>query len=501
MDGFEKVTTSYTADIDRLRDTFATGKTKNLKWRIEQLKQLRKFMQDKFDDFVKAMDKDIRKPRMECITMECDFVLNDIQSTLNDIEDWVKPESCAKSLMTIMDSTYVHSEPFGVALIFGAWNYPVQLLASPLIGAIAAGNCAVLKPSELSPATAKVFEGLTDYLDKDAYFLVNGGVPEATELLKERYDYIFYTGSIGVGKIIYAAAQKYLTPVTLELGGKSPVYLDHRVDILVATRRLLWGKYTNTGQTCVAPDYVMVPDSIYDQFIDTARRVIKEFFGDDVKNSPDFGRIVTSRHVERLQKLLSGSEVAVGGEVDVADRFISPTIVRATLNDPIMQEEIFGPILPVIKVSGFDEAVSIINSRDKPLAAYLFTEDKAMIKAFLNRTSSGSVCINDCLVHLSVDSLPFGGVGTSGMGRYHGKHSFDAFSNKKAVLQRDFNFIGELVGGKRYPPSNDADISFFRMILKRRAKFPLGFLCKYFCPLLCMLIGAAIATLAIHYTD
>ena len=418
------------------------------------------------------MNKDVAKCRMESILYEIEFVLNDIRGAEIELEGWMKAEPVQKTLMTVLDSSFVHSEPYGVALIIGAWNYPVQLVISPLVGAIAAGNCAVVKTAELVPHTSEVLLKLSEYLDKEAFKMIKGGVEEATEILKERFDFIFYTGSVAVGKIVHAAAQKYLTPVVLELGGKSPVYVHSDVDLETTVKRILWGKFVNAGQTCVAPDYVMCHESVHDKFLSLAHRVVREYFGEDPQKSKDFGRIVTERHTARLIKLLKGADILLGGESDVEKRYIAPTIVHnVQASDPLMQEELFGPILPVLRVKSLDEAVAFIKSKDKPLAAYVFANDKKVISRFINETSSGSVCVNDVMVHLSIEGLPFGGVGSSGMGRYHGKHSFDCFSKKKAVLQRDFSWLGEAVGKKRYPPYDAGAIDFFKFILRRRKNY------------------------------
>ncbi|XP_003744881.1 aldehyde dehydrogenase, dimeric NADP-preferring-like [Galendromus occidentalis] len=468
----EKVQTRYTEDVEVLRKTFASGKTKSLAWRKDQIRKLQQFIEDHYEDLVNAAEKDIGKSRMESVLYEVEFVLNDIRGADIELEGWMKAESVPKTLMTVLDRSFVHSEPYGVALIIGAWNYPVQLVISPLVGAITAGNCAVIKTAELSPNTSKVMSKLTEYLDKEAFLLINGGVEEATEILKEKFDFIFYTGSVSVGKIIYAAAQKYLTPVTLELGGKSPVYVHSDVDLEMTVRRILWGKFVNAGQTCVAPDYVMCHESVHDKFISSTHKIIREFFGENPRESPDFARIVTQRHTKRLVDLLKDADIVLGGDADIEQRYLAPTVVqnvRAT--DPVMQEELFGPILPVLRVKNLDEAISFINARDKPLAAYVFAAHESIVSRFLNETSSGSACVNDVMVHLSVEGLPFGGVGSSGIGRYHGKHSFDCFSNKKAVLQRDFSWIGEAVGRRRYPPYKIGNIDFFKWILKRRKSY------------------------------
>ncbi|OQR79355.1 aldehyde dehydrogenase [Tropilaelaps mercedesae] len=473
----DAVETKYTAQIKKLRKTFASGRTKDVRWRKTQLEALLRFLEDNSDALVDALTKDLRKNRMESLLFDIEFAMNDVKGALMELYNWVKPEAVAKNVMTVMDKPYIWNEPHGVCLIMGAWNYPVQLLLCPAVGAIAAGNVVVFKPSDLAPATAIAMEKLTSYLDPDAFLVVNGGVTESTELLKERFDHIFYTGSSNVGKIVYAAAQKNLTPVILELGGKSPVYIDTNVDLEIATKRILWGKWVNAGQTCVAPDYVLCPESLYDRFLTNCKKVALDFYGEDPKKSAEYGRIVTSRHAKRLESMIQGANVVLGGEVNPNERYVAPTILGdVKKDDAIMKEEIFGPILPIIKVRDIKEAIEFINSRDKPLTSYVFSRDSRVIRRFINETTAGSVCANDVLVHLSVDTLPFGGVGQSGIGRYHGKHTFDCYSNKKAVLLRDFNPIGEYLGSKRYPPHTDSGLALFRRLLAKRSN-PFRFVC------------------------
>lgn len=478
LDSSERVQTRFTDRIDKLRTTFASGRTRNVEWRVQQLKQLARFLEENREEIIEALDKDLRKSKMETVLFEIEVTLNEIKGAIAEVRDWAKPEPVAKSPITVLDTPYIHSEPFGVCLIMGAWNYPINLTITPAIGAIAAGNAVVLKPSELSPATAMLLEKLPGYVDADAFVVINGGIPESTELLRERFDHIFYTGSVNVGKIVYAAAQKYLTPIVLELGGKSPVYIDPSTDLDITTRRILWGKWVNAGQTCVAPDYVLCHESVYDEFLATCKAVVAEFFGPNPQESHDFGRIVTPRHAKRLESLLQGADVAFGGEIDANSRYVAPTIVQhVQKTDSIMREEIFGPILPVVKVRGLDEAIEYINSRDKPLAAYVFATDRHVTKRFIRETTSGSVCVNDVIVHIALDSLPFGGVGNSGIGRYHGKHSFDCYSNKKAVLERSFNAVGEALGKKRYPPYSDSSMNLFKQLMAKRSN-PFRFVCR-----------------------
>jgi aldehyde dehydrogenase (NAD+) len=330
----------------------------------------------------------------------------------------------------------IHKDPLGVVLIIAPWNYPFQLMMAPLVGAIAAGNCAVLKPSEVAPATSALFaKFIPRYVDPDCFPVVEGAVKETTELLNEQFDHIFYTGNGSVGRIVMAAAAKHLTPVTLELGGKSPVIVDSTADLDITAKRIVWAKFVNAGQTCVAPDYILVEDRVHDALVHRMVACIREFYGDDPQQSPDFARVVNARHHQRLMKLLGAGEIVAGGKGDEADRYIAPTIIKDVPEDaPVMQDEIFGPILPVLSVPSVDAAMAFINRRPKPLALYLFSSDERTHERVLKRTTSGGVTINHGWLHLGVPDLPFGGVGESGMGAYHGKRSFDVFSHQKAVL-------------------------------------------------------------------
>ncbi|CAG2104109.1 unnamed protein product [Medioppia subpectinata] len=382
--------------ITRARMAFIRNTTKGIDFRVSQLNALYKCVDENADAFINALRNDFRKPPMETVIAELDFVKNDIKDQLMHIKEYMKPEYVSKSLAVMMDTAYIHKEPFGLALIIGAWNYPVQLTLCPLVGAIAAGNCAIIKPSEIADNTATTLaELIPRYLDNECYHVITGG-PEATqELLKERFDYIFFTGSTQIGRLVNEAAAKHLTPITLELGGKSPLYIDDSVPNLeIACRRLLWGKLINAGQTCVAPDYVLCSPKVQKSLIESAQKIIKEFYGEDPKKSPDLCRIVNKRHFERITKLLnSGGKAVVGGQTDPSDNYIAPTIlVDVSPNDPIMNEEIFGPILPIINVGSEDEAIDFIKKGEKPLSLYIFTNRQKTVDKFVNQTSSGEHC-------------------------------------------------------------------------------------------------------------
>jgi aldehyde dehydrogenase (NAD+) len=334
--------------------------------------------------------------------------------------------------------SYIYREPLGLVLIIAPWNYPFQTAVLPLVGALAAGNCVVLKPSEIAPHTsAAIAKWIPRYLDTKAVRVVEGGVPETTALLREKWDHIFYTGNGTVGRVVMEAAAKHLTPVTLELGGKSPAIVDETADLDSAAKRIVYGKFFNAGQTCVAPDYVLVHDAVHDALLNRMVSAVREFYGDDPKQSPDFGRIINERHHARLARLLNGADIAAGGETDLAERYIAPTILKNVKEgDEVMKEEIFGPILPVISVPSVRSAITFIKRQPKPLALYCFSTSKDAQEAVLDGTSAGGTTINHVWLHVGVPALPFGGVGESGMGAYHGRHSFDTFSHKRGVLKK-----------------------------------------------------------------
>jgi len=423
---------------DALRAYFETGATKPLSWRLSQLDALEHFLMEREQDIEDALRADLRKPPTEAFTSEAGIALSELRLTRKKLASWMKPERVRTSKIAMPGRSYIYREPLGVTLIIGAWNYPLHLVLVPLIGAIAAGNCAVLKPSEVAPnVSALIAKWIPKYLDRKAVQVVEGGVPETTALLQEKWDHIFYTGNGTVGRIVMAAAARHLTPVTLELGGKSPCIVDESAALNMAAQRIVFGKFFNAGQTCVAPDYVLVHDHVHDALVNRMSSAIREFYGDDPKQSPDFARIVNERHHARLTRLLDDADVVTGGETDLSDRYIAPTIIKNVKeDDAVMQEEIFGPILPVISVPSVDSAIAFVNRRPKPLALYLFGRDKDVHDRVLAGTSAGGTTINHIWLHLGVDQLPFGGVGESGMGAYHGRLSFETFSHHRAVLKK-----------------------------------------------------------------
>ncbi|XP_025020915.1 fatty aldehyde dehydrogenase isoform X1 [Python bivittatus] len=461
--------------VEQARAAFNTGKTRPLAFRIQQLKALKKMVQEKEKEFTAALKADLNKSQYNSFSYELMIVLGEIELMLEKLPEWASPQDVEKTILTLTDKTYIHREPLGLVLIIGAWNYPFVLIMQPLIGAIAAGNAVVVKPSEVSEHTAKVFEELLpQYIDKDLYPVVNGGVPETTELLKQRFDHIFYTGNSFVGKIVMEAASKHLTPVTLELGGKSPCYIDEDCNLDVACRRITWGKYMNCGQTCIAPDYILCDQSIQKDVVEIIKKTLKEFYGENVKNSPDYERIVNKRHFKRIMGLLEGQKIAYGGEADESACFIAPTILTDVSPEArVMQEEIFGPILPIITVKSIDEAIQFINQREKPLALYVFSNNNKAIKKVIAETSSGGVTANDVIMHFSIPCLPFGGVGNSGMGSYHGRHSFENFSHRRSCLIRALKM--EAVNSIRYPPNSQKKLDWAKFfVLKRFSMWKFG---------------------------
>ncbi|XP_047463683.1 aldehyde dehydrogenase family 3 member A2-like [Mugil cephalus] len=451
--------------VVRARKAFETGRSRPLEYRIHQLKNLQRLLNERRKEIVDALKKDLKRSDESSQLFELVTVEAEINLMLKNLKEWASARPASKTLVTLADTVYIQPEPLGVVLIIGAWNYPWAVTIQPLIGAIAAGNAAVVKPSEVCVHTAKVMEELLPvYLDKELYPVVTGGVPETQELLRQKYDHIFYTGNSTVGKIIMEAAAKHLTPVTLELGGKSPCYIDKNCDISMACRRITWGKYSNCGQTCIAPDYILCEPSIQDRVIEEVKKSIKEFYTDNPKTCPDYARIINQRHFKRIMNMMEGSKIAVGGDNDESDCYIAPTVLRDVKPEAkVMQDEIFGPLLPIVLVSGLDEAITFINKREKPLALYIFAQDDKMIKKMRDQTSSGGLVANDCLQHFAISSLPFGGVGNSGMGAYHGKFSFDQLSHLRGCLIKKLN--NEAMNSMRYPPHTPKKLDWVRFFV------------------------------------
>ncbi|GLI28583.1 aldehyde dehydrogenase [Agromyces rhizosphaerae] len=420
-----------------VRAGFDSGITRPLEWRREQLEAMRRMLVENGPAIEQAVLADLGKPPVEGYMTEIGSVKTEIALTLKHLAKWTKRRKIP-FVPTVMSNGFIQREPLGTVLVIAPWNYPVHLLLMPVVGALAAGDAVVMKPSEVAPATSAVLEELVPkYLDTRAITIIGGGIPETTELLSLPWDHVFYTGNGTVGRIVLRAAAEHLTPVTLELGGKSPVWVDPSADIAETANWLAWGKFLNTGQTCVAPDYVLTTPEVQPKLIAVLREEIAALYGDDPRRSPDYGRIVNERHANRLAGLIAGSNAAIGGEVDPGSRYVAPTVLQDVgAGDPAMQEEIFGPILPIVPVADVDAAIAHVNAGDKPLAMYLYSGDDAPIEAFLARTSSGSVAINANLIQNGISTLPFGGVGASGMGAYHGEESVRVFSHDRSVVRK-----------------------------------------------------------------
>lgn len=433
-----------------LRAKFDTGDTRRYRWRLRQLEGIERFIEERETELLEALRADLGKSPTEGWVSELGFVLAEVRFAKKRLIRWMKPERVRTAPAMMPGRSFIYREPLGVVLVISPWNYPFHLLMAPVVGAVAAGNCVLLKPSEIAPHTSAVIARFVpEYVDGGAVKVMEGGVAETTALLAQRWDHIFYTGNGTVGRIVMAAAAEHLTPVTLELGGKSPCIVDRTANLDVAARRIVFGKFYNAGQTCVAPDHVLVEDMVHDALINRLVSTIREFYGDDPKATPDFGRIINERHHARLTKLLSSGETVVGGQSDASERYIAPTILRDVKpTDPVMQEEIFGPILPVISVPTVDAAIAHVNRGDKPLALYVFSRDRRTQEHVIKNTSAGGTTVNHVWFHLGVPDLPFGGVGNSGMGAYHGRHSFETFSHQRGVLKKGFR-IDPALG---YPP-------------------------------------------------
>jgi aldehyde dehydrogenase (NAD+) len=455
-----------THTVEELRSAFDAGVTKPLAWRLAQLRALRRMLTERSAEFEDALLSDLGKNPTESQIAELGFVVGEIDHALRHLRRWLRPKrvTVPGALMPARASTLL--EPVGVVLVIAPWNYPVQLLLAPLVGALGAGNAVVLKPSELAPATsAAMARLLPQYLDSRAVAVVEGGVEETTDLLAQRFDHIFYTGNGRVGRIVAAAAVEHLTPVTLELGGKSPVYVDGTVDIAAAARRIAWGKFMNAGQTCVAPDYVLAERAVVPRLTAALRDAVRELYGDDPAQSPDYGRIVDDRQFARLTGMLGAGTTALGGEHDAATRYLAPTVlVDVPEHAPAMAQEIFGPILPILPVDGLDDAIRFIRAGDKPLALYVFSSSATVRRRILTETSSGAVGFGVPAAHLAVAGLPFGGVGESGAGAYHGERSVRTFSHEKAVLSKPLApDTMQLI----YPPYTEGKDRFARGLLRK----------------------------------
>lgn len=433
---------TYQKLIEKQRQFFLTDQTKQISFRMDALTNLRNGIKSYEKTLMDALNSDLNKSEFEAYSTEIGVVLEEIRFTAKNLASWAKPEKVRTPLTHLGSKSYIYSEPYGIALIIAPWNYPFQLALAPLIGAIAAGNCAVLKPSELTPKTSEVITTLIKNIFPEEYIaVVQGGVETSQALLQEKVDYIFFTGSVSVGKTIMEAAAKNLTPVTLELGGKSPCIVHSDADLRLAAKRIAWGKFTNAGQTCIAPDYLYVQEEIKEDFLNYLKDAIKELYGPSPLQNPYYTHIVNEKHFKRLYSLLNNGDIFFGGKTTAKDFVIEPTILHhISWDDPIMKDEIFGPILPVFQYESMDGVIEEIQHHAKPLSLYLFTNNEQVERKVLDSISFGGGCINDTLYHFVSPYLPFGGVGTSGIGAYHGKGSFDTFSHKKSILKQTIKF-------------------------------------------------------------
>ncbi|MCX6285657.1 MAG: aldehyde dehydrogenase [Bacteroidetes bacterium] len=446
------------------REFFFTHKTKDLEFRLEQLKTLRKAILKYEDRLYEAFWKDLRKSKFEVYETEIGLVLEETGRHIRNLHHWAKPRKVGTNqLLHFWSKSRIYQEPYGLVLIMAPWNYPFQLLINPLIGALSAGNCVALKPSELTPTIAGVMEEMiVEFFNPRYISFFNGEVELSKALLEEKWDQIFFTGSPAVGRIVMESAARNLSPVVLELGGKSPCIVDSDANLKVAANRIAWGKFLNAGQTCIAPDYLFVHTSVKNEFLRLMSNKITQYFGTNPRESKDLTRIVSEIKTQRLAGFLGQGRIIAGGEVDILDRFVSPTILdNVKPGDPIMQEEIFGPILPVMEFSNISEVFTFINSHSKPLALYYFSEDSSRQAEVLGKTSSGGACINDVITHVANPNMPFGGVGNSGMGKYHGRYSFETFSHQRSVISKSTRMDVPV----RYPPYR-GKLRILKMLLK-----------------------------------
>ncbi len=424
--------------------------TINVSQRIPLLKKLKKIVKEHEQDIIDALYKDFKKPPMECYLTEINVVYSELNLFIKKTKGWAKPKQVLPSVFNMPSSEYIYHQPYGKVLIISPWNYPFQLAICPLIAAIAAGNTVVLKPSEISSNTSEILNIILNKVFEPKHVtVIHGGAEVSAKLLEQNWDYVFFTGSIQVGKIVAQAASKHLTPYTLELGGKSPCIVSEEAHLAMAAKKIVWGKFLNAGQTCIAPDYVVIHATEKFNFVKAVEEEIKKSFGENIIESTDFARIINNNHFERLKKLIHPDRVLLGGQVDGLQRYIEPTLVEVSdLEDPIMQEEIFGPILPILTFTTANDIKKIVNHFSKPLAFYVFTENKKEAEKLINQFSFGGGCVNDCIMHYANHRLPFGGVGSSGMGNYHGKHGFLTFSHQKSIVKR----ASWLEAPVRYPP-------------------------------------------------
>lgn len=452
----------YSAMFSGLKATFETERTMDLAWRSEQLSALERMMVECEQEFMDALGEDLGKHPLEAWSTEIATVAGDAAYCRKHLGKWARRRKVSTPMVGQPGKSWLQPEPLGVVLVIGAWNYPLQLTLDGAAAAIAAGNCTVLKPSELAPSVSEVIaRRVPEYLDSECIRVVEGAVPETTALLELPWGHILYTGGGNVGRIVMTAAAKHLTPVTLELGGKSPCIVMSDADLKTTAMRIAWGKFTNAGQTCIAPDYVLADAETEKKLVPLLQQAVTAMFGDDPEQSDSYGRIVNDRHFDRVSGFLTSGDVAIGGRTNAATRYIAPTVLTGVRPDsPVMQEEIFGPVLPIVGADDLEDAIRFIRAGDKPLAAYIFTNDRAKEARFLDRVSCGNVCINDTMMFMTVHELPFGGVGPSGMGNYSGEYGFRTFSHMKPVMRRGWWPDLDL----RYAPFTDKKLNRLRKL-------------------------------------
>jgi len=447
------------------KNFFYSGATLDVKWRTDKLIALKKTVKKYQNEILAALKADLNKPALEAYASEIGYVYDEINFIVKNLRAWNRPVKVPTPFFYSGSKSFIQPEPYGTVLIISPWNYPILLSLLPLAGAIAAGNCVVLKPSEYSAAVSQILEKIINETFESSHVsVVQGAAAETQDLLKEKFDFIFFTGSSSTGKIIAQAAAQSLTPTALELSGKNPCVVHKDAEIDLAAKKIAWGRFMNCGQTCVAPDYLLLHNAVKGRFIEALKKYICLFFGNDSEQSPDYGRIINQKHFERLTKIMNSGRIIFGGKTNPQTRYISPTILDEifSFDSAAMREEIFGPIIVYSTYEDIKRAVSIINAKPKPLAAYLFSADKYIQNYFITHTQSGGVCVNDVMLQSSTRFLPFGGVGESGLGRYHGKAGFECFCNKKSILISPPKADMKL----RYPPYKKFTYFMLRMFMR-----------------------------------
>ncbi len=452
-------------NIQHLRNFFYTGKTLSLEHRKACLQQFQHLLDNHKGEIIEALKADFNKPEFETLITEIVMLQKELNFFKKHLKSWVKPKTVFPSILNFPSKETIAYQPYGVVLIISPWNYPLLLSLQPVLAALAAGNCVVLKPSELTPHTSNlIFKLINQYFSGDFIQVIQGGVEETTELLHHKFDKIFFTGSTSVGKIVHQAAAKTLTPVVLELGGKSPCIVTPSTNIPLAAKRIAFGKFVNAGQTCIAPDFIFIHPKVEKQFIAEMKKVVETFYGDEPEASPYFARIINEKHFHRIKNYILSGNVLIGGQTNSKKRYISPTLIKINdLNDEVMQNEIFGPVLPIVNYNHLNEIIAYNHENGKPLAFYVFGDNTTEIQTLLNHCKYGGACVNDCLSHIVNGRVPFGGIDASGFGNYHGKFSLKAFSQTKAIVYRKTWYDNEL----KYPPYTQSKFK----LLKRFFKF------------------------------